>query len=195
MPRCLTNSQVNAYLHSIGMELGSWNQLANKQGEISWVSYAAPTAAKELLNLSRHALAWLPAGAWKLLQLDNSAMLDPTESASLSRVIAGPNEQVDFDSHRTFLIEYDAHQTRNDDKDLLLADLIFLLLLFESHAYIASSASTAGQVLAIQDGSVHFGVRDDKGSGAELLLRRFERDPLAPPKWITEVIARRQAAS
>jgi hypothetical protein len=190
--RPLTAEEANGYLHSVGMQIGDWNQITDSGSQkqaISWVTYEAPKLARELLNFSRHVAGWLPSGAWKLVQLDNSTMFDPTEAAFVGRLMFGPDSHPEFSTHRSYLFDFAAGAQVRSDTELLLANLIFLFLLFESHSYIVSSGSSLGQILAVQDGSVHLGARDKSGSGAELLLRRFERDPLGPPKWVTDVIA------
>lgn len=193
--RCLTAAEANAYLGAVGMQIGDWSEIADttvQREKIRWTTYQAPTKACELLCFARHIAGWLPAGQWKLFQIDNSTFFDVGESSFVEQLLFGTSSGSDVLRCRTFLFEFNKSDTENRIIDLQIANLIFAFLMFEAHAYITSSGSALGQLLAIQDRAVHFGSRDDSGSGAEILLRRFERDPLAAPTWVMDLVVETQ---
>jgi len=189
----LTMQQANAYLRDIGMEVGTWNQIADRQAnKPKWINYRAPRDA--LLNFSHHVAAWLPKGDWKIFQIDNSTgWMDPVQVSLFGGLLFGTEEVPDFIEDRTFLFEFGKKKTGDENSELLISNLIFIFLLFESHGYVVSSNSNRGQLLGVQDGFIYFASRDEKDiDSAECLLRNFERDPLASPSWVSEIFVERQ---
>jgi len=192
MVKWLTAQQANEHLRLVDLEIGNWNQIIDsklQQQARSWITYDAPKDARQLLNFSRHAASWLPSGEWKLVQFDNSAIFDPTEAAFFGRIVSMPAHEFNLVTSRAFLVKFSESNHAKSETELTIANLIFLLLLFQSHCYIASAGSLSGELLAVQDGSVHFGSRRSDVSGADLLLRRFEREPMTAPRWVMDIIA------
>lgn len=176
------------------MEVGNWNQLtdfANLQTQSASIKYQAPQKSIELFCFSRHVAGWLPRGDWKIFQIDNSTSLDLDQRSMFNRLLFGSGTPTPSDP-KTLLFRFASDRTTNRNTELLIANLVYLFLLFECHAYIVSSNSHAGQRLGIQDGFVYFSARNEYLSGAKILLRIFERDPLMSPDWVREIIAEGQ---
>ena len=119
------------------------------------------------------------------MQLDNSNAFDAVQSCLFERYLCGTQHKIDFADQRSFLFDSKADK---ESSDLLISQLIFLLLLFEGHGYVVSSASQNGECLAIQDGFVYFSSNKLKVSDAKDLIKCFERDPLMAPQWIIKII-------
>jgi hypothetical protein len=187
--KLLTIEEANRYLTTIGMEIGNWNQIVDtsvQNEEICWLNYEAPTRARELLRFSRSVAGWLPKGDWKIVQIDNSSYFDPDRTSLFTGLLFGPEVAPDLSEHRTFLFQFSNSEATNNNTELVIANLVFVLLLLEEHGYVVSSGSTQGQVLGIQDGVVYFCSRDKSISGAEILLRTFERELLKRGKGATK---------
>ena len=194
--KCLTTANANEYLNCIGMQLGHWNQLTatagSRNGGSSWVNYKAPCNSCELLTFSEHVAGWLPKGEWKIFQIDNSGSLDAIQVALFGRLLFGSEEIPSLIENRTFLFEFGKDENANQKTELLMANLIYLFLLFESHGYVVSSGGDTGQYLAIQDGFVYFYSNEKAIPSAKLLLENFERQPLMSPQWILDILIREQ---
>lgn len=196
---CLTKQQANAYLHSIGMEIGEWNQITDLRErqvkQSSWINYRPPKDA--LFNFSYHAAGWLPRGGWKIFQIDNSTgWMEPTQESLFGSLLFGANNIADFNQrdNKTFLFEFGKNKTADENTELLISNLIYVFLLFESRGFVVSSHGDAGQRLGVQDGVVYFSAMDPDLRAASTLIERFERAPLALPAWVMEIYGERQQA-
>lgn len=195
--KCLEVQEANGYLGHIGMEIGNWGQVTDIAGEQHraryWINYCAPKEV--LLNFSHHVSGWLPSGNWKIFQIDNSTgWIDPVQLSLFAGLLFGADNIPDLNKldNRTFLFEFGKNVDANSNTELLISNLIFVFLLFESHGYVVSSNSNAGEVLGVQDGFIYFSSWDKNISGAKKVLQDFERDPSAPPQWIIEIHGRVQ---
>jgi hypothetical protein len=191
--KSITPEQANVYLSSIGAQIGDWNQITDAPnhygGKSSWEKFHPPKDS--LLNFSYHSAQWLPKGAWKILQIDNSTgWIDPVQASLFCGLLFGENHTHDINQigSRTFLFEFGSNERINQSTDLLIANLIYVLLLFELHGYVVSSKSH-GKILGLQDGFVYFSSRESGVSGAEILIKDFERNPTLYPRWIADIIA------
>lgn len=151
--RILSKAQANIYLNKIGITIGSWNQLCSNSGHhhktSNWINYRAPSDARKLYYFARNINKWLPYGAWKIIQIDNSTSLLEDEELLIQRLISGNFDKMKSLHGNTFISE-------SDTEDDLFSSLIFLLLLFEQHGQIISSSCMNGKHLSIQDGYVYF---------------------------------------
>ena len=195
--KCITVQQANAYLNHIDMEIGDWNQIADttgfQQDKSFWINYRAPDNSHELLKFSQHVAGWLPIGDWKIFQIDNSSVwIDPVQTSLISGLLFGMENVSWLAKNRTFLFEFGKDENTDSSTELLISNLIFTFLLFECHGYVVSSNSNVGQRLGIQDGFVYFSSKEKNLSGAENLLKNFERHPLKAPQWVLDIIAKRQ---
>lgn len=181
----ISDDAANSLLATVGMTLGSWheiNLMHGKRENISTVSSKAPDNALELLCFAQHVVAWLPNGDWKILVTDNSNSPTKDEDILLHRGLLSSPQKGAFNALFRFNVDSeDAFET-----NIALAHAVFLLLMFEGHAYLTSSNSTELQILGIQDGYAHLYAGDLKISEAEKILDGFNQNPLATPKWITE---------
>jgi len=195
--KCLTVDEANAYLSEVGMKVGEWNQIVDigsQSKKSDWLNYRAPK--DQLLKFSQHVAGWLPEGSWKMLQIDHSTgWIDPVQASLLGGLLFGAEALRDMNSteNRNFFFEFGKERYFDDNQELLISNLIYVLLLFESHAYVVSSKGTAGQRLGIQDGYVYFSSRDRSDIlKAEALIKKFENNPSASPKWVSEIVAAHQ---
>lgn len=196
--KCISTQQANEFLNSIGMTIGDWSQIADLQetnlNKSSWINCPAPKT--DLLNFSHHVAGWLPKGSWKIFQIDNSSgWMDPVQLSLFAGLLFGADKISEYNQtqNRTFLFEFGKNKDSDSNDELLLANLIYIFLLFESHGYIVSSNSYSGQSLGIQDGYVYFSSREQKDiSNAETLLGSFARNPKTRPQWVIEVYVDRQ---
>lgn len=140
--KSLSIKNANAFLHQIGMELGEWDQVIDCVGkqkkQDNWAQYRAPKDALELFCFSRHVAGWLPKGDWKIFQVDNSTSLDPDEESLFGGLLFGTKEIPNLVENNTFMFEFGGDEDKNDSVELLIANLIFIFLLFECHGYIVS---------------------------------------------------------
>lgn len=195
----LTADEANQRLRQVAMEIGAWKQITDipgrQLGKRDWKNYQAPKNA--LLNFSHHVFAWLPAGHWKIVQVDNSTgWIDPVQNSLLGGLLYGSDETPDLNriGDRCFLFEFGGNKNANENTDLLIANLIFLFLFFELHAYVVSSGSNAGELLGIQDGFVYFSSREKSLSEADVLINNFAQNPTEAPQWIKRILAGREPA-
>lgn len=196
--RHLTIREANNYLCAIDMEIGNWNQITDMpalaQEKNSLISYRAPQNAHELFNFSRRVAGWLPAGGWKLFQIDNSNFFDLAQSSFLDRffIESGNAFNLNNPENSTFLFEFDFDEDKGVATEFLISNIIYLFLLFEGHGQVVSSGSRLGQLISIQDGFVYFCSREDGVSSAEVMLEVWERAPLTPPQWVVNSIEKSQ---
>lgn len=194
--RYLTTQKANTYLCQVGMQIGDWNQLTEvatlESGESSWINFQAPKGAQELLNFSQHVAGWLPKGAWKIFQVDNSCSLDAVQMDFVGRLIRDSELVRKILERRTWIFEFGNDVNADASAELCLSNLIYSFLLFESHGYAVSSGGSARQYLAIQDGFVYFYSNEEGIEDVKRLLKDFENDPLVPPQWILGIIIETQ---
>jgi hypothetical protein len=190
--RWLELHEASSRLAGINMGIDSWNRLTYIEpiDEVKpfWVNYLAPRDARQLINFAYHVAGWLPKGKWKLFQVDNSTAFGVAESALLSYLL--PNLVSTSSSeiqHNTYLVEFGASRLQDNHSELVLANVIYLFLLFEGHGFLVSASSNNQECLSIQDGVVYFSYTDKKISRANELIRDFEHAPLKLPRWLTEI--------
>lgn len=123
--------------------------------------------------------------------------MDPVQASLFAGLLFGGEniESLDRIENMTFLFEFNGDKEENANKELLISNLIYVFLLFESHGYVVSSNSKEGQLLGIQDGFVYFSSLDRNIFGAKALLANFEGNPLMLPQWLMDVFVRRQENS
>ncbi|MBC3907901.1 hypothetical protein [Undibacterium umbellatum] len=189
--KVLSLDEANLFLSGIGKKIGNWNRIEdaviNQNSNGHWINYQMPSDAQELLNFATHVVSWLPKGKWKIFQIDDSNCLDSMQIILIQILLFGAGK-LDRNLPRTFLFEFSEDKEINNKTELLIANLMHLFLLFEGHAYIVSEGGIAGQCVAVQDGFVYFSCRDKELDGAACLLKRFERNRLASPPWIMQMI-------
>jgi hypothetical protein len=157
--KCLTIEEAKAYLSHIGINIGNWNQMteiASDQSSACWINYQAPKNSQELLNFAQLVAGWLPKGDWKIFQIDNSGVLDAAQADFFGRLLFGSEKVPSFIDKRTFLFEFGNDSNANKNTELLIANLIYLFLLFESHGYVVSSNRDAVNILQSKTASFIF---------------------------------------
>lgn len=181
--KCVTSEEAGGYLEQVGLQIGSWNELKYAStNERRWSSCAAPKSALELYVFCQHLVGWLISGDWKILQIDRSNGFAVDESFMLGKLMLGKSGLTDLSEKSSFLFEYTKEESSNFCMDLLVADVIFCLLLFEGHGYLASAGSS--DYLGIQDGYVYFISRESGESRSECLLSSLQSNPLIIPDWV-----------
>lgn len=176
------------------MQLGGWGNIGHEMGTagVRWTKFLAPE--RNLLVFSQHVAGWLSRGAWKLLQIDSSTgWMDPVQTGLFGGLLFGGEHSSALDQRpeRAFLFEFDQAKRRNDDIELLIANLIFVLLLFGLHGYVVSSDDESGRILGIQDGFAYFGTREEE-CDISALASMFEAETVSPPQWVADIISERQ---
>lgn len=191
--KCLTVQQANAYLGCVGMQVDNWNRITDTSSDEwnkrKWTNYQAPKGALELYNFSQYIAGWLPRGDWKIFQIDNSNSLNEAESALFGRLLFGSENILDINrpEYSTFLFNFGNDERVNQNTELLIANLIYVFLLFDCHGFVVSSGShPSGQLLGVQDGFAYFYSKEVEISGAKSLLKNFESNPLMSPQWILD---------
>lgn len=185
----IDSKEANKYLSSIGMQIGSWNQISDVDCEVNkWINYLAPKNSSELLNFSYHMAGWLPKGDWKIFQIDNSTCLDAVQLSFVEGLLFGSAKGEKLNNNRTILFKFGIDENGNKENELLIANLIYVFSLFECHAYLVSSNSREGERLAVQDGFAYFSASEKNIHGAKALLENFSKKPLKFPNWIMEII-------
>lgn len=189
--KCLSKDEANLLLDSNGMVLGDWNRIVdlnrqNKKNDF-FINYQAPRDALHLYCFSQHVAGWLPSGNWKIFQIDDSTSLAPDEAFLLARLLYGTADAPNFLRDRTFVFEFGDDEDANVKVEMVIANLIYVFLLFECHGYVVSSASQSGEILGVQDGFIYFISRDRHISGAQELISEFEKNPVKTPKWICDL--------
>lgn len=190
--RWLNAKEANFYLATISMEIDSWNRLAYAgaapNAKPYWRNYQAPKDARSLFNFALHVAGWLPKGSWKMLQIDNSSSFGVIQAAAISRLLPGwVNPSSTAIQNSSCLFEFSGPELADSDTELLIANVIYLFLLFEGHGYLVSANSKSRECLSIQDGFVYFSSGNEDMAGADTLVRDFEASPLALPRWATEM--------
>jgi len=192
----LTIPEANSLLAAINMQVGPWNQLEEVGDHCSApgkrVHYQAPKDGNALLNFAQHITTWLPKGEWRILQIDNSTSLDAVQENQLGRILYGPNHLDGLCGDKTFLFEFGHSPQLDKNLELVISELVFTFLLFESHVYFASAGSKNGRYLGVQDGFVYLFGNERSMEDAGHLLKNFEQFPNKAPDWIMEIIVERE---
>jgi len=188
--RWLNTQDADSYLAAIGMKVDSWNRLAyvdaDRKVEPFWRNYQAPKDAQCLFTFALHVAGWLPKGPWKMLQIDNSSSFGVVQASAISRLLPGLVEQCGTSiQHSTCLFEFGEQEITDSDTELLVANVIYLFLLFEGHGYLVSANSKSRECLSIQDGFIYFSSGEESIAGADALIQNFEASQLTLPKWAT----------
>lgn len=190
--RWLSSQDADSYLAAVGMKVDSWNRLAYADvadgTESYWRNYQAPKDAHNLFTFALHVAGWLSRGPWKILQMDNSSSFGVVQASAISRLLPGlVSPFTTTIQNSTCLFEFSGQELTDGDTELLIANVIYLFLLFEGHGYLVSANSKSRECLSIQDGFIYFSSGEERVAGAEALIRNFEATPLALPKWATEM--------
>jgi hypothetical protein len=106
----------------------------------------------------------------------------PVPNVLLSQLMFGPEVFVDFNAAENRSIVFTSDEVRRGNTDLRISAVVFAILLFDGHAYIASSASSARECLGIQDGVLHF--ISDMPRTAAAAVESFEIDRARSPRWV-----------
>ncbi len=191
--KIITSDSANKHLSSIGFRISSWNGIESTKTSDSvpelWEKIRAPN--RNLLNFCHHVVNWLPKGGWKLFQIDNSTgWMDPIQLSLFAGLLLGENNQLSYNQNtdRSIFFEFGEGEVKNAYTDLLIANLTFVFLLFNSHAYIVSSGSIGGELIAVQDGYVYL-ISDTNLVGVRELKSKKNDKFLTPPEWILEFIS------
>lgn len=190
--RWLSKRDADSYLATIGMQVDSWNRLGyvdvTQGAGPYWKNYQAPKDARSLFIFSLHVAGWLPKGDWMIFQIDNSSSFGIVEASAISRFLPGLVSPFSTTiQNNTCLFEFSGQGLVDGDTNLLIANVIYLFLLFEGHGYLVSANSKSLECLSIQDGFVYFSSGEESVAGAEALIRGFETAPRILPKWATEM--------
>jgi len=181
----ISDQAANALLAKVGMTIGDWHDINIIHGErtsLPVVSFKAPKHASELFCFAQHIAGWIPKGDWKILVTDCSNSLSRDESLLVSQGAVGHDLGGAFNRFFRFGLDED----QSFEIDVMIANIIFLFLLFEGHAYLTSSSSKMFQILGIQDGYAYLYAKDLQLSRAEELLKNFEYNPRSVPKWVSD---------
>lgn len=181
-------SNADLLLATIGMKLGSWNEVADMQGESEWINHAVPSDGKELLNFVHHLCNWMPPGKWKIVQIDNSTSLNSVEAHFIDCLLFGANRVERLGSRKTILFEFGASLEDDRATELLICNLVFALFLFDAHGYLVSSSSTRSERIAIQDGFAYLSTKEGGLDDAKNILAQFHQHPAASPDWIVKML-------
>ena len=185
--RILDRREVESYLGGLGLCLDDWNRVrdANPSTERrDAVELSPPAPALELHVFAQHVAGWLPSSRRKLIQIDNSSAISADEAALLNLILCGDYFGGPSTDAKSILID---SSDGGSQADFLLAHAIFLLVMFEQHAFIVSSESKDGEVIAVQDGAVILSSRTQVRLG--VWLGDSRRDPLELPSWVRRLNA------
>ena len=174
------------------MHIGDWNQVvlnpSEKDKEPLWLQNQAPRDACQLLNFSQHLAEWLPKGAWKILQIDNSTSFDVISDNFIGRKLFGPAHLTGIAQNKTILFEFGKSREQDRNTELVIVDLIFSFLLLEAHCYLVSSGGPRIS-LGLQDGHSYFFGTAGVIKTAQDLVTTFADAPTIAPPWIVEIIS------
>lgn len=180
----LTRDVAVKYVESVGMEIGSWNDIRGEKGSID--SFQAPTSASDLAIFSQYLAAWLPFGAsWKLIQIDNSTAFSRHESITFGSVLLKSKDLPNFNQFRAILFDFEKDVDNSKSTELIISHAIFMLLLFKAHAQLICSDASSRRILSLQDGFAYLmrpGVPDIGNSGSDSKI-----DFSIYPEWIREI--------
>jgi hypothetical protein len=190
--RSINVQEANKLLGEVGLRIGSWDQVeAIKSKDLPsieyWEKHHAPENAQELCSFAQYIAGWLSPGRWKIFQIDNSTALDFAQAEALTRLLKNAGRDYDLLTDRTFLFEFCENEERNQKQELLIADLIFMMLLWEAHAQFVSSTNAAADYLSIQDGFVYF-CSGDEERVQKTPLEAFEKNKRGAPSWVLRIL-------
>jgi hypothetical protein len=193
--RVLSRTQADAYLKEVGTTLGDWNEVlpirALERNQTHF-PYRSPQNGLELFNFAQHVAGWIPKGHWKLVQFDNSTSLSTDEAYFLVSGLNKGEEAIDVEQCRSFLFEFTDEWELNTAKELTIANVLFLVLMFQCHGYVISSSSRTGRYIAFQDGFVYFYGEESDTEEAALMVRSLAREPLKNAQWVQDIYQRRE---
>ena len=191
MAKIIAPDLANSHLQHRGVKLGVWNDLEAISPESNYIQsfFCTGKSVYELVNFSQHVAGWLARGRWKILQIDNSSHVFEDQSLLLSLLLLGPSQHESFTQNRTFLFEFGENKQENLQTEILLAHLINLMLIYESHCYLISSEGSLGEMLGIQDGFIYFYGNSERLAEAKKLLNDFEASPSKAAQWINSLSA------
>lgn len=160
-------------LEETGLSLGSWRQMVDLTGDSPHCASFRPSRdATALYVAAQGVTSWLNSEGWVLVQLDNSTSPVDDEVRSLQIFITG-DEAWNSDTHRALLFE------AGTAKQEVIALLIFLMLIFEWHVYIACEKSPDRRRLGVLDGDVLFYGPARACVDATTLIASLRDNPLA----------------
>lgn len=179
------------------MGIDDWNRIIyiplRGTKELEWINYQAPKQALDLIRFSQYVAGWLPKGKWKILQIDNSTgRMSPAAESLFGGLLFGCSKGwPSLVENRTFFFELGKGKEKDNETELLIANLIFVFLLFEYHGYVVSSNCPNKQYLGIQDGFVYFhSTHNEDIRSAQAALKKFEANEM--PTWVLDIIAEQQ---
>lgn len=172
------------------MQLGKWAELRYLHPDDAerkvFAKVRTPSDAKELSLFSQKIIEWISPAQWVLVQFDNSSWLMSDQLAVFGAFL---NE----DSHplrektNTILFEIGSEAQLSLRQQVIISHFIFLISLFDSHAYLASPGAVNGRYLGVQDGFAYLlakeGSDDDVKGFAKELANLKEN-----PSWISKYI-------
>ena len=186
--RYLDADEASRYLLELGFEIGEWRQLTPRtdQDRIVWEERRAPKDARELHCFSMYVAGWLPPGAWKILQVDNSTSFSVVQASLIGSFLP---RGMDFgvilkNAIPSVLWEFSGNGRDDVLVELNLVHLVFAFLLFEAHCYLISSESKDGSIIGLQDGYAYLGRFPVVGRNARDHFSQFDMAPLRIPEWL-----------
>lgn len=198
-PKVLRQDEANSYLERVGMKVDDWNRIiwasSSTNQRNNRLSFRAPGDARQLLNISQYAADWLPRSDWKLVQLDNSNYFNPVQSEFIASLLFETDMPVNMNraEYSSFLFEFGDDTALNNSTELLIANLVFLFLLFGCFVSIVASKGTVGQILGLSDGVIYLYSNDNNVSGADRLMEQFGQCINSPagnyyfPEWVSAI--------
>jgi hypothetical protein len=192
--KVISVNEANIFLKKIEMQIGEWNAI----NYVNWVSfkgmtcnYQAPREVRDLLRFCQQISTWLPKSRWKILKIDNSGGMNAIENSFFSGLLYGEKFPPFISSDDALLFEFGDDESENEKIELLISNLIYAILMFESHAQVASSVCNDGELLNVQDGFVYFISKSkEKLIDAQRIIDRYEKN--IAPEWITKIIVDEQ---
>ena len=114
--RALTTDEAEAYLSTIGMKIGNWNQLTDiderRHKSRKRVHRRSPEDVHKSYAFAQHIAGWVPSGNWQLLQFDNSTSLNPVQLALAQSLFFGPEWRGDLNLKDPFCLNSPAMSSR-----------------------------------------------------------------------------------
>jgi hypothetical protein len=193
--RQLSKIEADSLLNSIGMKIGNWNQITERNdNKLESIIESAPANGLQLYCFAAYIAGWLPKGQWKLFQLDNSQGFSAYDAFFFGRLLFGSAQipNLNLSGNSTFLFEFGQGHDVDNDTELLITNLIYVFLLFQGNGQIISSGSLNKQYLSLRDSVVYFVSKDKAKTGAVDLLKNYQNDQSSFPQWIMDIVAERQ---
>ncbi len=188
----ISHQEANELLGAIGLHIGSWNHIEpspdnRSKSERYWTKYLAPENSHELYNFSQHVAGWILGGKWKILQIDNSNVMNVIDLNLIGNFLSNHGIPYNFGESDTFFWEFKNSEEVNQNIDLKMVSLIFLFLLLDGNAQFVSSDPLEDRYLSIQEGCVIF-YSNNEDQSADDLVHTFEKNKLAAPDWILKIL-------